>query len=167
MKSCAIDIHHHYVPESLLEEAKKRGQHLGVSLTEKDGNRSLSFAGGPPFMLHPELPAMIELVVKRGYIPRLVTNGSRLLKTGYLQELYSAGLRWIILQFDGFSDDIHQKLRKRNLMEMKPRVIKAINEAGIRLQFATMVKRDTNLDQDETEVHLNPRNGPPPDYAPG
>ena len=57
-KSCAIDIHHHYVPESLLEEAKKRGKHLGVELTEKDGNRSLSFAGGPPFLLHPELPAI-------------------------------------------------------------------------------------------------------------
>ena len=58
MKACAIDVHHHYVPESLLEEAKKRGQHLGVTLTEKDGNRSLSFAGGPPFLLHPELPAI-------------------------------------------------------------------------------------------------------------
>ena len=60
MKACAIDVHHHYVPESLLEEAKKRGQHLGVTLTEKDGNRSLSFAGGPPFVLHPELPAIEE-----------------------------------------------------------------------------------------------------------
>ena len=60
MKACAIDVHHHYVPESLLEEAKKRGQHLGVTLTEKDNNRSLSFAGGPPFLLHPELPAIDE-----------------------------------------------------------------------------------------------------------
>ena len=39
IKTCAIDIHHHYVPESLLEEAKKRGAHLGVTLAEKDGNR--------------------------------------------------------------------------------------------------------------------------------
>ena len=40
-------------PGELLEEAKKRGQHLGVGFAEKDGNRSLSFAGGPPFQLHP------------------------------------------------------------------------------------------------------------------
>ena len=60
MKTCAIDIHHHYVPNSLLEEAKKRGKHLGVELTEKDGQKSLSFAGGPPFVLHPELPAVDE-----------------------------------------------------------------------------------------------------------
>ena len=46
MKLCAIDVHHHYVPEYLLEEAKKRGAHLGVELVEKNGQRSLSFAGG-------------------------------------------------------------------------------------------------------------------------
>src|SRR5215510_2377154 len=60
IQACTIDVHHHYVPESLLEEAKKNGRHLGVELTEKDGNRSLSFAGGPPFQLHPELPAIDE-----------------------------------------------------------------------------------------------------------
>jgi uncharacterized radical SAM superfamily Fe-S cluster-containing enzyme len=107
---------------------------------------NIVFVGGEP-TIHPELPAMIRFIVDRGYIPRLVTNGSRLLKTGYLQSLYEAGLRWIVLQFDGFSDDIHQKLRQRNLVDMKPRVIAAVRQAGIRLQFATMVKRDTNLDQ--------------------
>ena len=60
MNTCAIDIHHHYVPNSLLEEAKKRGKHLGVELAEKDGQKSLSFVGGPPFLLHPELPAVEE-----------------------------------------------------------------------------------------------------------
>jgi aminocarboxymuconate-semialdehyde decarboxylase len=60
MKVCAIDIHHHYVPKSLLEEAKKNGKHLGVELIEKDGHQSLAFAGGPPFVLHPELPAIDE-----------------------------------------------------------------------------------------------------------
>jgi aminocarboxymuconate-semialdehyde decarboxylase len=58
MNTCAIDVHHHYVPESLLQEAKVRGRHLGVELTEKDGQRSLCFAGGPPFVLHPDLPAI-------------------------------------------------------------------------------------------------------------
>src|SRR5512144_1057466 len=60
MRVCAIDIHHHYVPRSLLEETKKHGKTLGVELKENDGRRSLSFAGGPPFVLHPELPAVDE-----------------------------------------------------------------------------------------------------------
>src|SRR5512142_1226115 len=60
MRLCAIDIHHHYVPNGLLEEAQRHGKTLGVELQEKDGRRSLSFGGGPPFVLHPELPAVSE-----------------------------------------------------------------------------------------------------------
>ena len=60
MRVCAIDIHHHYVPNSLLEEAKHHGKALGVELKQNDGRQSLSFAGGPPFVLHPELPAVDE-----------------------------------------------------------------------------------------------------------
>jgi aminocarboxymuconate-semialdehyde decarboxylase len=60
MKTCAIDIHHHYIPTSLLNEAKRHGKTLGVELKENNGAKSLSFAGGPPFVLHPELPAVEE-----------------------------------------------------------------------------------------------------------
>jgi aminocarboxymuconate-semialdehyde decarboxylase len=60
MRICAIDIHHHYVPSGLLEETKKRGKQLGVELIEKDGQRSLSFAGGPPFVFQADLSAVEE-----------------------------------------------------------------------------------------------------------
>jgi len=60
MRTCAIDIHHHYVPNDLLEETKKRGKQLGVELIEKDGQKSLCFAGGPPFVFHADLSAVDE-----------------------------------------------------------------------------------------------------------
>jgi aminocarboxymuconate-semialdehyde decarboxylase len=60
MRICAIDIHHHYVPSGLLEETKKRGKQLGVELIEKDGQKSLSFAGGPPFVFQADLSAVDE-----------------------------------------------------------------------------------------------------------
>src|SRR3970282_1784555 len=60
MRTCAIDIHHHYVPSGLLEECKKRGKQLGVELIEKDGQKSLCFAGGPPFVFHDDLSAVDE-----------------------------------------------------------------------------------------------------------
>jgi len=60
MRTCAIDIHHHYVPSGLLEECKKRGKQLGVELIEKDGQKSLSFAGGPPFVFQADLSAVDE-----------------------------------------------------------------------------------------------------------
>jgi aminocarboxymuconate-semialdehyde decarboxylase len=59
MAFTAIDIHHHYVPSSLLEEAKRHGRSLGVELSDtKDGEKALSFAGAPQFVLHPNLPAI-------------------------------------------------------------------------------------------------------------
>ena len=58
MKTCAIDMHHHYFPDSLLEEVRKGGKYFGVEFTEKDGQITLSFAGGPPQTLHPNLVAV-------------------------------------------------------------------------------------------------------------
>ena len=60
MSICAIDMHHHYVPNSLLEEAKNYGKSLGVELKETKGGKSLSFAGSPPHLLHPQLTAVDE-----------------------------------------------------------------------------------------------------------
>jgi aminocarboxymuconate-semialdehyde decarboxylase len=60
MRVCAIDIHHHYVPNSLLEEAKNHGKALGVELTETRGQKGLSFAGSPTFMLQADLSAVDE-----------------------------------------------------------------------------------------------------------
>ena len=60
MKICAIDIHHHYVPNSLLEEAKSHGKTLGVEFTDTDGQKALSFAGSPKFVLQRELSVVDE-----------------------------------------------------------------------------------------------------------
>jgi len=38
MHSCAIDIHHHYVPPGLLEESRRHGKALGVEVAKsKEG----------------------------------------------------------------------------------------------------------------------------------
>jgi aminocarboxymuconate-semialdehyde decarboxylase len=60
MNICAIDVHHHYVPNSLLEETKNHGKALGVELSEANGQKALSFAGGPKFVLQRELSAVDE-----------------------------------------------------------------------------------------------------------
>src|SRR4051812_43526821 len=67
---------------------------LGGMLPKPVGRHvpNVVFVGGEP-TIHKDLEAMIRLAVGRGYIPRLVTNGSRLLKPGYLASLYAAGLR--------------------------------------------------------------------------
>ena len=48
----AIDIHHHYVPEEVIGEAKRSGKALGIEVSEdKDGTIRFSFNGGPKYPL--------------------------------------------------------------------------------------------------------------------
>ena len=44
----AIDIHHHFVPAQVIEEAKVHGKTLGIELSEdSEGAKLFSFNGGP------------------------------------------------------------------------------------------------------------------------
>jgi aminocarboxymuconate-semialdehyde decarboxylase len=48
----AIDIHHHYVPQDVIAEAKQHGKALGIEVSEdKDGTIRFSFNGGPKYPL--------------------------------------------------------------------------------------------------------------------
>jgi aminocarboxymuconate-semialdehyde decarboxylase len=52
MKHTAVDIHHHYVPQDILAEAKRHGSTLGIEVAEdKDGTTRFSFNGGPSYPL--------------------------------------------------------------------------------------------------------------------
>jgi len=51
----AIDIHHHYVPNQLIDETRKHGKSLGVEVTEEKGSWALSFAGSKPHRLQPPI----------------------------------------------------------------------------------------------------------------
>jgi aminocarboxymuconate-semialdehyde decarboxylase len=51
----AIDVHHHYVPQQLIEETKRHGKALGVEVSEMNGSYALSFDGSKPHRLQPPL----------------------------------------------------------------------------------------------------------------
>jgi len=51
----AIDVHHHYVPQQLIEETKRHGKTLGVDITEVNGSYAFAFDGSKPHRLQPPL----------------------------------------------------------------------------------------------------------------
>ncbi|HSQ12769.1 MAG TPA: amidohydrolase family protein, partial [Candidatus Deferrimicrobium sp.] len=55
MPDRAIDIHHHYVPQQLIEETQKHGKALGVEVRQDRGSWSLSFTGSKPHRLQPPI----------------------------------------------------------------------------------------------------------------
>ncbi|HEX9445851.1 MAG TPA: amidohydrolase family protein [Candidatus Binatia bacterium] len=60
MRVCAIDIHHHYIPQTLLDEARQ-GKSSGVAAKEgKNGETSISFGGAESFNVPQELAGLKE-----------------------------------------------------------------------------------------------------------
>ena len=55
MRAGAIDIHHHFVPEQVIEEGKRHGKALGVEVSEENGSIHFSFGDGPNYALQPGL----------------------------------------------------------------------------------------------------------------
>lgn|GEM_PF-1502848 len=99
--------------------------------------------GGEP-TVRKDLPELIEALVARGYIPRLATNGVRMTDPAYLRRLRDAGLKWVILQFDGFDDDIAELLRGERHQAMKEEAIEAMIAHGFKVQLGTMMVKGVN-----------------------
>ena len=56
MHTCAIDIHHHYMPPGLIEELKAHGQAVGTEVGRTpEGLNTLTIGGGPSFVVPPPL----------------------------------------------------------------------------------------------------------------
>lgn len=102
--------------------------------------------GGEP-TLREDLPDLIRGISEKGFIPRLSTNGLRLVDPEYLQTLVDAGLRWVVLQFDGLEDRVYETLRGKPLLADKLRVIENCRQAQVSVQFAIMVDELRNGDQ--------------------
>lgn len=104
--SGAIDIHHHYVPPAVIEEAKKHGAALGVEISQdKDGEIGMAFAGGPAHMLNPDLMEVDERrfgMMERGKIT-VAAAAPNTTSLGYRLD-GARGDSWCRLYNEGFRD---------------------------------------------------------------
>jgi len=104
---------------------------------------NISLVGGES-ILRKDIGRIIAGIVARGFTPRLNSNGKGLLDRRLLGRLRDAGLRWVILQFDGFSPETSRRLRGEDLVEHKRKVIEGLAEYGINVHFAVMVVAGVN-----------------------
>jgi uncharacterized radical SAM superfamily Fe-S cluster-containing enzyme len=101
-------------------------------LMESGGPFNIQLSGGEP-TTRDDVPRIIRLGREKGFdFFQLNTNGLRLAKEpGYADELKTAGLDCVFLQFDGLDDDICIKLRGRPLLDEKLNAIDRCAEAGL------------------------------------
>jgi molybdenum cofactor biosynthesis enzyme MoaA len=83
----------------LLDDAAGRVLAAAGQPTPAPGRPTIDFIGGEPTM-HPELPRLIRAARARGFAQVFIcTNGVRLARPGYLDELIAAGLTGVRLSF--------------------------------------------------------------------
>jgi len=108
------------------------------------GNKyEVTLLGGEP-TLREDLPEIIREISSRGFSIKLISNGLRMEDPSYVKMLKEAGLRWVILQFDGFSDEIYEKLRGQKLLEKKKRIIENLSRENIHICLAIMLVAGVN-----------------------
>ncbi|MEI2385462.1 radical SAM (seleno)protein TrsS [Breoghania sp. JC706] len=103
------------------------------TLMERAGGRvHIQLSGGEP-TVRDDLPEIVALARRKGFsFVQVNTNGVRIAKhPDYLEALVAAGLDCVFLQFDGVTDDVHQKLRGAKLARVKLQAVEACGRAGV------------------------------------
>ncbi len=90
----------------------------------------LQFSGGEP-TLRVDLPELIKYARTKFEHVEVNTNGVKMAASvDYCSELESAGLSVVYLQFDGVTEEPYEKLRGRNLLDVKLKAIENHRSAG-------------------------------------
>ncbi|MBZ0273245.1 radical SAM protein [bacterium] len=105
---------------------------------------NISLIGGES-SLRRDLPEFVEAIIaQKGITPRLNSNGILLMDEARIERLWQAGLRWVILQFDGFTPAPSIEFRGADLSKQKFKVIERLSKRGFNIHLACMVARGVN-----------------------
>ncbi|MCP4692265.1 MAG: radical SAM protein [Desulfobacterales bacterium] len=115
---------------------------------------NITLSGGEP-SLHPDFHALVD-IADRPEVDRvsLVTNGLRIAEDPEFCDMLKARNVYVILQWDGFDDDVHRRLRGRPLMEVKERALARLEKRGVDVQLVFVAARGVNEDQLGRAVRL-------------
>ena len=76
----------------------------------------------------------------------MFTNGLKLDKE-YTHKLKKAGIKYVVLQFDGFSDDVYRKLRGKKLLRKKLEAISNLRKEHIITDLFSVIIKNINEDE--------------------
>lgn len=131
--------------EAVREPALKEIEVWYDTMLACGGPFNIQLSGGEPSMRE-DLPDIIRLGREKGFsFFQLNTNGLRLAReAAYALELKRAGLGCVFLQFDGLRRATYEKLRGRNLLELKKQAIQNCKQAGLGVVLVPVIAKGIN-----------------------
>jgi 7,8-dihydro-6-hydroxymethylpterin dimethyltransferase len=115
-------------------------------IIEAGGPYNLQISGGEP-TVREDLHEIISMASNMGFkFIQLNTNGIKLCDYNYYEKLKEAGLKSIFLQFDGLSGTAMAKLRGKNIINEKLKVIENSAKLGIGVILVCTVVPNINDD---------------------
>ena len=126
----------------------------------KSGADVIQLSGGEP-TIHPELHAMIDVLIERGFHQVCInTNGIKLAQAAFAERLASRfedsdATLFAYLQFDGFEESTNTRLRGRSdLLAVKQKALENCQRLGILVHPVMTLTRDINAHETGDFIRL-------------
>jgi uncharacterized radical SAM superfamily Fe-S cluster-containing enzyme len=108
--------------------------------------RVLMFGGEPT--VREDMFEIIDLIRESGNIPMVYTNGLKLADPDYVKKLREHGIYRVVFSFDGFREDIYEKLRgDKNQLYIKLKALKNLEKFGIQVILSSTITAGINDDE--------------------
>jgi len=106
---------------------------------------NIQISGGEP-TVRDDLPEIVKMAKEKGFeYVQLNTNGKKIgIEEEYAHILKQAGVDAVFMQFDGMTDDVYNKLRNENLLEIKKRAVENCRKARLPVALVPTIARDVN-----------------------
>jgi uncharacterized radical SAM superfamily Fe-S cluster-containing enzyme len=130
-----------FIPEELkIEDIKEFLSKIGKG-------KKIVLCGGEP-TIREDLFNIIDMIHKSGNITELYTNGLRLEDPTYVEKLAKSGIKKIYFSFDGFAEEIYEKLRgNKNYLYTKLKALRNLESSGIRVILTATIASGINDNQ--------------------
>jgi uncharacterized Fe-S cluster-containing radical SAM superfamily protein len=112
----------------------------------KDYKGKTIVLGGREPTCRKDLPDIIRLASQKNQV-MLTTNGLKIADLEYVRQLKRAGLSRVAFSFNGFRDEIYEKINGAPLLDTKLQALKNLKREGIRTNLSITLVRGINDDQ--------------------
>jgi uncharacterized radical SAM superfamily Fe-S cluster-containing enzyme len=148
-KSCNSNCRICFEKNSSLSKLKYNMSKTDIkNLLSKIGkNKNIILFGGEPTM-RKDIFQIIRLIKESKNKPLIYTNGLKLANSSYVKRLKDNGVKSVILSFNGFREEIYEKLQgNKNYFYLKLKALKNLEKNNIDVYFSTIIAYGINDDQ--------------------